>query len=514
MQFRLDPSHSTARRRAAMAVSLATAAVLGATLTPTLAPHASPSPAPIAASSISPSSATTPGQDRLDAPVLLARPNAGKVELGRNMSWGTRAAPESPACHPTRPLCVHWTKAGDHAVPGADGDSDGIPDQVEQTLVAVSASWATIVGKLGFRKPLPDGRSPVNGGDNRFDVYLADTGKANLAGYTSSDDPHLASGSNYNFRDASAFIVLDNDYRTGQFAGATPAEHLKVSAAHEFFHAVQFAYDHREDTWMTEGTAAWVEDEVFTAVNLNRRFLKHSALSSPATPLDFGRQGHQYGSWLFFRYLSERFGKKFIATIWRLADDSPKQVSRNDLDTYSMRAIRRAIARQGGDFTKVFADFVRANLKPSKGYREGAAYPVPFSPRLALGPRGEDTGWLGAPIDHLAAAYITFVPADNAPPGRRLQIRIDGPPRGFAPAARVVVRFDSGRSNAQTVKLSKQGNGQVRVAFGRGSVTSVDVAMINASTRYDGCFKRKTSYSCGGAPKDDDRLFKVRARVL
>jgi hypothetical protein len=65
-----------------------------------------------------------------------------------------------------------------------------------------------------------------------------------------------------------------------------------------------------------------------------------------------------------------------------------------------------------------------------------------------------------------------------------------------------------------SVKLSKQGNGQARVSFGRGSVTTVDVAMINASTRYDGCMKRSTSYACRGLPKDDDRLFKIRARVL
>ncbi|MCZ3388509.1 MAG: DUF6055 domain-containing protein [Actinomycetia bacterium] len=499
MYFPLQPSRVGARSRRLAAVSVAAAALLTGSLGAAL-------PAT--------TSTQSPITDRLAAPVLLARPTGAKVEFGRNMSWGTGEAVESPACHLTRPLCVHWTDSGDHAVPDADSDSDGIPDQVEQTLSAVSTSWATIVGKLGFRTPLPDGRSPANGGDNRFDVYLADTGSAGLAGYTSSDDPHLAKGSRYAYRDMSSFIVLDNDFRAGQFPAATPGDHLKVSAAHELFHAVQFAYDYREDTWMSEGTAAWVEDEVFTAVNLNRSYLQHSALSAPATPLDFGRQGHQYGSWLFFRYLSERFGKDFVATIWRLADDSPKQISRNDDDTYSMRAIRRAIARQGADFSKVFADFVTVNLKPSKGYREGAAYPVPYSPRLALGASSDDTGWLGTPIDHLAAAYVTYVPADSAPPGRRLQIRIDGPPRGFAPSAHVVVRFDSGRSKAVNVKLSKQGNGQVRVAFGRGKVTTVDVALINTSTRYDGCMKRSTSFACRGVPQDDDRLFKVRASVL
>ena len=231
-------------------------------------------------------------------------------------------------------------------------------------------------------------------------------------------------------------------------------------------------------------------------------YLQHSALRSPVTPLDLGARAHQYGSWIFFRYLSERFGdegrRHDLATGRRqpAADQWPRSSK-----TYSMRAIRRAVARQGADFSKVFADFVRANLKPGTGYDEGAAYPVPFSPRIALGPRGEDTGWLGTPIDHLAAAYVTFVPAEDAPPGRRLQVRIDGPPRGFSPVARVVVRLESGRSQAIPVRLSKKGNGQVRVDFGRAAVTSVDVAMINASTRYEGCLKRSTSYSCRRFPQ-------------
>jgi hypothetical protein len=265
---------------------------------------------------------------------------------------------------------------------------------------------------------------------------------------------------------------------------------------------------------MTEGTAAWVEDEVFPDANLNRRYLQHSPLSAPLTPLDFSRQGHQYGSWIFFRYLSERFGRGIVAKIWRLADDSAQQISAKELETYSMRAVRRAIAREGRDFQKVFADFARVNLRPAKGYREGAAYPVPFSPRLALGARGEDTGWLGTQVDHLASQYVTFVPADDAPPNRRLLVRVDGPPRSFAPAARVVVRFDSGRSKVVNVRLSKNGNGDVRVPFGRASVASVDVALVNASTRYEGCFKRGTPYSCRGVPRDDDRIYNVRARVL
>ncbi|MEO8107623.1 MAG: MXAN_6640 family putative metalloprotease [Actinomycetes bacterium] len=488
----------------ALGGSLAAAAPLGAT-----------APSATAPSATAPSTtAPAPARDRLTAPALLARPNAGKVELGRNMSWGVGKAPESPACHPTKPLCVHWTDKGDHAVPPADSDADGIPNQVERTLAAVTTSWTAIVGTLGFRKPLPDGRSTVNGGDNRFDVYLADTGKADLSGYTSSDDPRLADGSSYRYRDASAFIVLDNDYRPGQFTGSTPEDHLRVAAAHEFFHAVQFAYDYREDVWMTEGTAAWVEDRVFDDVNLNRQYLQHSPLSAPLTPLDFGRQGHEYGSWLFFRYLTERFGAKIIARIWRLADDSADQVSNKASMTYSMRAVRRAIAREGSDFAKVYTQFIMTNLRPAKGYSEGATYPVPFVPRIVLGPKGQTTGWLGTKLSHLSAIYVAYVPGQNAPPARRLLLGVDGPPRGSAPAARALIRFDGGRVKTVPIKLNRRGNGEVKVPFGRSSVSSVTIALINGSTRYTRCSTKTAPFSCGGRSKDDERFYKVRAKVL
>ena len=44
----------------------------------------------------------------------------------------------------------------------------------------------------------------------------------------------------------------------------TPLENLEVTAAHELFHAVQFAYDYDEDAWFMEATATWAEDEVYT----------------------------------------------------------------------------------------------------------------------------------------------------------------------------------------------------------------------------------------------------------
>ena len=56
--------------------------------------------------------------------------------------------------------------------------------------------------------------------------------------------------------------VLDNDYKSRQFPTNTPVENMQVTAAHEYFHAVQFAYDITDDLWFLESTATWAEDEL------------------------------------------------------------------------------------------------------------------------------------------------------------------------------------------------------------------------------------------------------------
>ena len=88
---------------------------------------------------------------------------------------------------------------------------------------------------MGYRGPKADAHSPENGGDGRLDVYLADIGDA-VYGYCASDDPDVRRSS------ASAYCVVDDDLAT-QFRPTSRLAALEVTAAHEFFHAVQFSYD-------------------------------------------------------------------------------------------------------------------------------------------------------------------------------------------------------------------------------------------------------------------------------
>ena len=101
-----------------------------------------------------------------------------------------------------------------------------------------------------------------------------------------------------------------------------------MTAAHEFFHAVQFHYDIGEDIWFMEGTATWIEDEAYDDVNDSLRYLLSSPMGQPTIPLDRNTGFRIYGTWIFWRFLAEYFGgaipaNGIVRAAWNRADGSP-----------------------------------------------------------------------------------------------------------------------------------------------------------------------------------------------
>ena len=62
---------------------------------------------------------------------------------------------------------------------------------------------------------------------------------------------------------------------------------MQVTAAHEYYHAVQFAYDAFEDGWFMEATATCGGAELFDGVETTRNYLSQAA-SSPTSPWTTG----------------------------------------------------------------------------------------------------------------------------------------------------------------------------------------------------------------------------------
>jgi hypothetical protein len=409
-------------------------------------------------------------------------------------------------------LCVHWVSSTADAPPMNDADHDGTPDQVERTLSAFESAWALEVGRLGFRAPKSDASSHDHGPDGRLDVYLADVGIDDLAGYVATDDPNASDGG-YEYRDYSAYVVVDDDFATWQLGSSGGEGGLRVTAAHELFHAVQYAYDSGEDPWLMEGTAGWMEDQFADDVNANRSWLRDSPLTEPWVPVDSSKGEHEYGAWIFFRYLTESLGRRgmdvsFIRRVWELAASSP-----GSPDLFSARAVAKALAHRDRRLSGALATFGVWNLFPAVFYQEGAAYPhAPIVRRHRLTQVHPIAGWATIRLNHLTTGATSFAPGSGSPIRASLRLALDAPPTWTGSGARVLVITRSGYLRAIPVSLDAQGDADISVPFGRLQVKRVVLVYANASTSYR-CWTGG-AYSCNGASRADRLAFSYLAALI
>ncbi|MGL5823423.1 MAG: MXAN_6640 family putative metalloprotease, partial [Nocardioides sp.] len=318
-------------------------------------------------------------------------------------------------------------------------------------------------------------------------------------GYCAPEDPIRGQ----KFRTA-AYCVLDNDF--AEFpAGATQS--LNVTAAHEFFHAIQFNYDVAEDRWIMEATATWMEERYADDINDNRQYLPASQLSKPRIPLDTPGGLGQYGNWIFFEKIHERYGERAIRRIWHRLD-----ASEGAADHYSIQGVRKYLKKQGMPFRRFYARFASGNLTPSLSYSEGATYPAtPVARSFWMSTRYPASGLKEIRLRHLSSTSYAFTRGRSLTGKWRLQIDVDGPRRRTRPDAIARIYFVDGEVTRKRIKLNRWGKGSAAMRFGT-RVTQVTLTLVNASTKY-GCFQRG-SYSCQGVPTYDNSKFSFDVSLL
>jgi hypothetical protein len=465
------------------------------------------------------------GADRERALAILARPTDSTP--GDPDRYSTAEATPVCATH----VCVHYvTTTADAVDPTDDFDANGgtpgngIPDYVDDALrVFESEVWVGEVTTRGFRSPKSDSNSANDGTSasdptgGKFDVYLAEIGDDSLYGYCTTDDPHWFPDYNGSYKhfDASAYCVVDND-----FAGfpRTPLENLEVTAAHEFFHAVQFSYDWLEDQWLLESTATWMEDEIYTDVNDNLQYLSSGPLGKPGIPLDRGSTSqsdfHVYGDWIFFRYLSEKYSPTLIRTIWTNADGAA-----GGRDDFSIQAVARALSNKGG-FRARLAEFGWRNrvarVPGVYGEGTGNSYPqAPLSSAANTLSHSNRSKSKSITLKHQTNGYFEFKRGSGLSSTAKLTLVLNLPDKSTGAAASVLIFNKSGTVSRATLGITSSGDGTFKIPFGS-SVAKVDVVLTNGSTRYKGstCFSGLTPYACGGAKSlDDGRAYKFTAKV-
>jgi hypothetical protein len=459
--------------------------------------------------------------DRAEAAAYLARPTDGNDGDDFTVEYGVAEA--APVCTPD--VCVHYVTAANEnedAPPPTDtknaagnAGANGIPDYVD-TVVRVMTKVHDTYRKAGYREPRPDDGL---GGDDRIDIYLAEIGSRGAYGYctTDQDNPGPSQPQVY---DRWAYCVLDNDY-----AGFpnTPLENIQVTAAHEYFHATQYAYDAFEDPWFLEATATWAEDEVYDEVDDNVQYLKPSPLTAPFLPLDYfisagNFANFHYGTWSFFRFLTEKYrARKGGMPVLML--DLMKKVdgSASGPDQYSWQAVQSVLAKKGTTAAKQFLAFSVANRDPRKNYDEGKAnkYPVgPLAGSVKLTKKKSRTNQATVRTEHLSSATYRITPRRLAHKKTKLKVTLDMAPRKRGSMAAVTVFPTRGKTKTSIVRLDGQGDGSAKVAFSSTKVRYVEVTLANTSGRFTKCFEQYTPFSCYGLPKDDRQRQKISARVV
>lgn len=432
-----------------------------------------------------------------------------------DLSTADRTEAESLLARPTIPtklcqatICVHYTTSGGDAVDPTDvSPANGVPDYVDLTLATVVHIHDVYVG-AGYREPLPDGGTD---GTNQLDVYLEDDGADGLYGYCAPDQD-----TPQGVYTSWSYCSFDNDFSPLQFGTAnTPTENLQVTAAHEYFHATQFAYDAYEDRWLLEATATWAEDELYPDVNDNLQYLPDGPIGRPDQPLDLFPNGccHQYGTWIFFRYLSEKYTTEqgglptIVREIWERLD-----AASGGPDDDSTQGVSRVLADHGSSFAKTFGVFSVFNQFPAAGYGEGDLYPTAPSKKVTVSGSSKDPSAFARTLDHMSSSTVRYVPSGLTQSNWRLGLAFDLADKAKGSAALVTTVTTSGSITYTFVKLNSSGNFKGSVPFSSSTVAAVYVTLLNASSRFD-CWTHLNDpppwYTCFGTPRDDNLKQKV-----
>jgi Secretion system C-terminal sorting domain len=175
---------------------------------------------------------------------------------------------------------------------------------VDSTLAILDHVYNVQINELGYDPP------PL--ADGYYHVELIDLEPYNVYGYT---QPINNEGVNL-----SSYIVLDNNYSYSTYP-TSGLNGLRVTIAHEFFHAVQFGYRHSfGHGYLLEMEAVWMEDLVYDNINDYRNYLS-KFFETPYYSIRNEEGTREYGACVFIKTITEGFDIDIIRESWELYEE-------------------------------------------------------------------------------------------------------------------------------------------------------------------------------------------------
>ncbi|PWB74723.1 hypothetical protein C3F09_03280 [candidate division GN15 bacterium] len=359
--------------------------------------------------------------------------NRGRIDRGLLSSLGLAELQPRPVLPdsfgtPSGHFLIHYTTTGTDAVlnPGQDANGNGVPDYVETMGMIADSVYQRIIGDMHYPAPPSDGFYP-QGGDSRFDIYVENLSPS-FFGLSYLDSVGLGGADSLK---ATAFMLLDNDYSSIPGYETRPYDAIRVTMAHEYFHAVQFGIDVTEQEfppppavgryWM-EMSAVWMEEQLYTGINDYYNYLPYFFQVPGRSIQQFSNiyDNHPYGSVVFPIFLSETFGQDVVRQIWlRCATfgsgPSFLQAAQATIDSLSNHSENWfSIFRRFGLWN--YFTGARASQAPNNiGYPEKANYPIiPDSTQVIGGAwRPTVAVYRSYPFTLLAGDNTTFLRPDH-----------------------------------------------------------------------------------------------------
>ncbi|MFL2982860.1 MAG: T9SS type A sorting domain-containing protein [Candidatus Neomarinimicrobiota bacterium] len=181
-----------------------------------------------------------------------------------------------------------------------------------------------------------------------------------------------------------SYIKMRNSYSSSQFSGQSEENNIKVTAVHEFFHAIQFNYNCyavTQSLWFLEATAVWSEDELYDNINDLYRYMPNW-FSNPDKAISES-SNHMYGSFIFFQYIDEHLGGyETIRAFW----EKSRELANTNRDVTN-NAINSVLESFNSSFEDAYLRMRIANRILSDDvnalpytYEEAESYEIAISP--------------------------------------------------------------------------------------------------------------------------------------
>ena len=158
--------------------------------------------------------------------------------LDNNRSCGQRPVSDYVILSPSEKFMIHYNNY-----------YNGIEAYANSVALSADSSRKVIVDMMNFRPEVPDE-------DSIYDIYIEELPNGSY-GWNCPDD-----------ESGGSWIEIDDNY-IGSNYSTTGEDAMRISVAHEFFHAIQRAYipSPGSNSFFYELSSMWIEDIIYPDVN-------------------------------------------------------------------------------------------------------------------------------------------------------------------------------------------------------------------------------------------------------